>query len=92
MFSAKGINKTNAGLSVAALLGAVHVLWVLIVALAPNTAQRMVSSSLELHFINVAASVTAFSPVRGLVVIVMACVFGFIAGWFVTAVYNELND
>ena len=80
------LNKNHVGFVVGIFFGALHAIWALAVAL--GFGQRFLEMVFPLHFLDNIYSVTAFSPLRALGLILMALVCGYIMGWLFTALWN----
>jgi len=80
------INKNRAGLVGGILAAVIHAVWALVVVL--GIAQIFLDWIFPLHFLNSVYSITSFSIVSALLLVVMGFVGGYVSGWLFAAVVN----
>ena len=83
------VNPNKAGLVLAALLGAWHFFWALLVA--SGWAQTVLNFVFWMHFIKPPYTVGAFSAGIALVLILVTATIGYIAGYVLGVLWNAIH-
>ncbi len=82
-----GVNRT--GLAVGVVLGAMHLLWALLVA--AGVAQRLMDFIFRLHFIQPVYVVQPFDALRALALVLLAAASGYFIGAVFAFAWNWLH-
>jgi len=80
------ISKHRAGLIFGCFLGALHFAWALLVAM--KLAQPFMDWIFRLHFIHPPYTVTSFSFLTGIGLIIVTFLVGYVSGWLFGAILN----
>lgn len=83
------LNPTKTGLAVGKLLGGLHLVWVILVAL--GWAQALVNFSMWAHMVNVPVVIGAFDLSAAITVVVVAAIIGYIIGFIFSKIWNWLH-
>lgn len=83
------INRQQAGISLGALFGVLHLAWILSAAVAGNAFIRSVES---MHFLSTTYTTTAFNPLTAVSGLFGAVVAGYVIGWIFAYIYNETGE
>jgi hypothetical protein len=83
------LNPKKVGLAFGLLLGGLHLVWSILVAL--NVAQWLVDFSLWAHMAHVSIVVGPFDLIASLTVIVLAAVIGFVVGAAFAKIWNKIH-
>ncbi len=84
-----GINKNVLGLTFGVLLGAAHLVWVILVV--AGVAQAVMTWILMLHSIDLVYAVNPINWGYAVLLVVITFVIGYIMGWVLAALINALN-
>ena len=86
------LNNNKVGLAVGCFFALAHVLWFLLIAvLSQKTMQDFVNWMLKMHSVGVGVQVLAIDRVNALLLVVLALVIGYIAGWVFSVIFNRIN-
>ncbi len=83
------INKNKVGLVFAAFFGLWHVLWSVLAAL--GWAQPLINWAFRLHMIQPPFTVGEFNSGTAAVLVVVAAIIGYIAGYVIGAIWNRAH-
>lgn len=83
------LNPHKTGLAVGKLLGGLHIIWSILVAL--NWAQALVNFSMWAHMVNVPIVVEPFSLAAAVTVIIIATIIGYVIGNAFARISNWLH-
>lgn len=83
------LNPTKTGLAVGKLIGGVHFVWAVLVAL--GWAQALVNFSLWAHMVSTPVVVGAFDITAAVTVILVATAIGFVLGYAFAHIWNYLH-
>lgn len=83
------LNPKKVGLATGKLLGGVHLVWALVVAL--GWAQAIVNFSLWAHMINTPVVVSSFDISAAITVVVGAALVGYVLGYAFAKIWNYLH-
>ena len=83
------LNSHKVGLALGALVGVVHLVWAILVAV--GWASGLVNFSLRLHFIDKPMAVLPFSFGSAILLIVIASVVGYIIGRIFSSLWNKFT-
>ena len=83
------LNPTKTGLALGKLLGGVHLVWAVLIAL--GWAQALVNFSMWAHMVSVPVVVQAFDLSAAITVIVVATIIGYILGFAFARIWNWLH-
>ncbi len=82
-------NPHKGGLFFGAVLGGVHVVWALLIAL--GWAQSLINFSFWAHMIHLNVVIGPFDATAALTVIVVAAIIGYVVGYLATLIWNRVN-
>ncbi len=85
--TAIGVNRT--GLAVGVVIGAMHLLWALLVL--AGVAQRLIDFIFRLHFIQPVYVVQPFDPLRALALVLLSAASGYCIGALFAFAWNRLH-
>ena len=74
-------NKNKAGLVGGIFLGAVHLIWALLIAITPSGMQKLIDWILGLHFIDMDITIMPFKFLNALILVIITFVVGYAAGF-----------
>ena len=77
------------GFAFAGFLGAWHALWAVLVWV--GAAQWLLDFIFRLHMITPPYHVTAFSPLTAIALVLITAVVGYVSGWFIGVLWNQLS-
>jgi len=80
------IDKNHLGLVLGIFFALLHLIWVLLVLL--GVGQAYIDWILPLHFIRLLVTISSFSIVSAVLLLVMAFIGGYVCGWLFAAVWN----
>lgn len=83
------LNPKKTGLAVGKLVGGVHLVWAVLVAL--GWAQALVNFSLWAHMVSLPFVVEPFNLTAAITVILVATAIGFVLGYAFAHIWNYLN-
>lgn len=83
------INPTKAGLTLGKLLGGVHFIWAILVAL--GWAQALVNFSTWAHMVSVPIVVGTFDLSAAITVVIVATAIGFVLGYAFAKIWNWIH-
>jgi len=83
------LNPTKTGLALGKLLGGVHLVWAILVAL--GWAQALVNFSMWAHMVNTSVVVQAFNLSAAVTVILIATLIGYVLGYVFANIWNWLH-
>lgn len=83
------LNPVKTGLALGELLGGVHLVWVILVAL--GWAQALVNFSLWAHMASVPVVVGAFDLSAAVTVVIVAAMVGYVLGYALAKIWNWLH-
>ena len=83
------INPRKTGLAVGKLVGGVHLVWAILVAL--GWAQALVNFSQWAHMLSVPVIVEPFNLTAAITVILVATAIGFVLGYMFAKIWNYLH-
>ncbi|MDP2665086.1 MAG: hypothetical protein Q8P23_00330 [bacterium] len=83
------LNPTKTGLAVGKLVGGVHLVWAILVAL--GWAQWLVNFSMWAHMVSVPLVVGAFNLTAAVTVIIVATAIGYVLGYAFAKIWNWLH-
>lgn len=83
------INPAKTGLAMGGLLGGLHVIWSILVAL--GWAQALATFSLWAHMVSLPFVVGAFDPSAAVTVIVVAAIVGYAIGYAFASIWNRVH-
>ncbi len=83
------LNPTKTGLAVGKLVGGLHLIWVILVAL--GWAQALATFSMWAHMVSVPVIVRPFDLVAAVTVVVVAAVIGYVIGHVFAKIWNYLH-
>ena len=83
------LNPTKTGLAVGKLLGGVHLIWAVLVAL--GWAQALVNFSQWAHMVTVPVAVKAFDLSAAVTVVLIAALIGYALGYAFANIWNWLH-
>ena len=84
------INPAKAGLALGGLVGGVHVVWSILIALV--WAQALVNFSMWAHMVSVPVVVGQFDFTAAITVILVATAIGFVLGYAFAKIWNYLHS
>ena len=84
-----GNNKNKLGLTLGIFAALLHLVWAVLVAI--GIAQNWLNWIFPMHFIDSVFSVTSFSIVNALILIVLAFIGGYACGWVLGAIWNYVD-
>lgn len=79
-------DRRQAGITLGALFGLMHTLWVTAVGL--GFGQTIINALESGHFLSSTYSTTSFEPITAILSIIGAAVTGYIIGWIFIYIYN----
>lgn len=82
------LNKNKVGLAVGIFIALIHAIWALSVAV--GITQALLDWIFPLHFLDSIYSVTSFSIVSALLLVVMSFIGGYVMGWVYAFIYNKV--
>lgn len=82
------LNPSKIGLATGAILGGLHALWSILVAL--GWAQTLIDFSLHLHMISVPIVVEPFDSISALTLVIIATIAGYVAGYVCALIWNRI--
>lgn len=83
------LNPAKTGLALGKLLGGMHFIWAILVAL--GWAQVLVNFSMWAHMVSVPIVVSTFDFSAAVTVIIVATIIGFALGYFFAKIWNWLH-
>jgi hypothetical protein len=83
------LQPNRTGLVFAVLLGGWHLLWSLLVAV--GWAQPLVDFIFKIHFIKPVIVIEQFSIHLALLLVLLTAAIGYVAGWIVALLWNQLH-
>lgn len=83
------LNPTKTGLALGKLLGGVHLLWVILVAL--GWAQALINFSQWAHMVSMPVVVKAFDLSAAVTVVIVAALIGYVLGNIFAKIWNWLH-
>jgi len=83
------LNPTKTGLALGKLLGGLHLIWAILVAL--GLAQAVVNFSMWAHMVSVPFVVQTFVLSAAITVVVVATIVGYILGYVFAKIWNWLH-
>lgn len=83
------LNPKKTGLAVGKLIGGVHVIWSVLVAL--GWAQALVNFSLWAHMVSLPVVIEAFNLTAAVTVILVATAIGYVLGYAFAHIWNYLH-
>jgi len=83
------LNPTKTGLALGKLLGGVHLVWAVLIAL--GWAQALVNFSMWAHMVSVPVVVQTFDISAAITVIFFATIIGYILGFVFAKIWNWLH-
>lgn len=83
------INKNSLGLSLGIFAALLHAVWAILVA--AGVAKSLLDWVLPLHFVGAMFSITSFSIVSAILLVVLAFVGGYVTGWVFAAIWNKFG-
>lgn len=84
------VNPHRLGLVVGIFSGAVHFVWSILVAL--GVAQRLFTTMLALHFINLNFGILPFDIKYAVGLIIVTLVTGYVTGWVLAYIWNYVQS
>lgn len=82
------LNPTKTGLVVGKLVGGLHLIWAILIAL--GWAQAIVSFSLWAHMVSVPFVVKAFDLSAAITVVIIATLIGYVVGYLFALLWNRM--
>ncbi|OGG64870.1 hypothetical protein A3C94_01295 [Candidatus Kaiserbacteria bacterium RIFCSPHIGHO2_02_FULL_55_17] len=79
----------KAGLALGALVGGVHLVWSILIAL--GWAQALVNFSLWAHMVSAPVVIKAFDLSAAVTVIIIATIIGYVIGYIFAHIWNRLH-
>jgi len=83
------LNPSKTGLAVGKLLGGLHLIWTVLIAL--GWAQALVNFSMWAHMVSVPVVVGAFDLTAAVTVVVIATIIGYAIGYAFSKIWNWLH-
>jgi thiamine transporter ThiT len=83
------LNPLRTGVVLGLVIGLWHLIWSGLVAV--GLAQKLLDFVLWAHFLNIAASITAFDPGLAATLLVATTTVGFATGWVFAVFWNRLH-
>ncbi len=83
------LNPTKTGLALGKLVGGLHLIWVILVAL--SWAQPLVNFSAWAHMVSVPVVVQSFNLSAAITVIIIATAAGYVLGYAFAKIWNYLH-
>ncbi len=83
------INAKKAGLTLGSLIGGLHLVWSILVAL--NWAQPLISFILKVHMVKVAFAIDNFNPGYAILLIIVTAVIGYVVGFLFATIWNKMH-
>lgn len=84
------LDKNKVSLAAGCFLALVHAVWALLILLIPSQLQAFLNLIFDMHMIEPLFKLTAFNPVSSLMLVLMTFVFGYVAGFVFSAIYNRI--
>ena len=86
---AEKMNANRTGLTVGIWAALLHALWAIVVAI--GLGESAINWIMPLHFINLTASVFAFTLINAVLLIIAGFVGGYVMGWLFAFIWNFLG-
>ena len=83
------LNKNQVGLAVGGLLGLVHLVWALLVAV--GLAQSLLDFIFGLHFLRNPYTVELFRFGTAILLVIVTAIVGYVFGWLFAMIWNRLH-
>lgn len=83
------LNPTKTGLALGKLVGGLHLVWAILIAL--GWAQALVDFSLWAHMVSMPVVVKAFDLSAAITVVIIATLIGYVVGYFFALLWNRIH-
>jgi len=83
------LNPHKTGLAIGAMLGFVHLVWSILVAV--GLAQLYINWIFQLHMIVPPYTVATFSVMNAVLLVIVTSVLGYVVGWVLASIWNMVH-